>query len=69
MQVQALPLWPGVSLRLVGEKSGWRFDSWAFYARDLPPPPQDECAKWFATAEDAAAHFREICPRDLEAAF
>jgi hypothetical protein len=63
MQVEALPLWPGVSLTLLHETAGWRFSSWSTYVGGLPPPPQEECAKWFATAEEAAAHFRAICPR------
>jgi hypothetical protein len=64
MQVQTLPLWPGVSLVLMCEDERWRFSSWGTFERDLPPPPKDECAKWFPTAESAAVHFRALYPRD-----
>jgi len=60
-----MPLWPGVSLTLLGEDRGWQFVSWTTFAgAQIPPPPEDEGVKWFATAEDAAAHFRALCPRD-----
>ena len=65
MQVQTMPLWPGISLVIVWDKHepGWRFSSWSKYTGILVPPPQEEQARWFDTAEDAASHFRSLCPR------
>ena len=65
MRVQAMPLWLGVSITLLQEDGGWRFGSWSKFTQDLPQPPPEECAKWFATAEEAVAHFRTLCPRDI----
>jgi hypothetical protein len=64
MHAQALSIWPGVSLTLVRAEQGWQFGTWRTYKGDLPSPPHEECVRWFATAEDAAAHFRALCPRE-----
>ena len=58
-----MPIWPGISLVVVNDEPGWRFSSWNTYTGKLTAPPDEECTKWFATAEDAAAHFRALCPR------
>ena len=66
MLVQAVPLWPGVSLTLIHDGGAWRFASWSccLDEAELPPPAASELDKRFTRFEDAAEHFRRLCPRD-----
>jgi hypothetical protein len=63
MQVEHLVIHPGVSLTILGDTAGWRFASWSTSEGRLPLPPAGDCARWFATAGEAAAHFRSLCTR------
>lgn len=63
MQLQALPLWPGVSMTLIQDADGWRFNSWSHHMEALAPPSEQDREKRFASAADAAEYFRTICPR------
>ena len=63
MQLKALPLWPGVSLTLIEDVGGWRFNSWSHFMQPLPLPAADDRERYFASAADAAEYFRTICPR------
>jgi hypothetical protein len=49
----------GVTLVRVGE--GWRFHAWHHGAgtdHTLEPPAAEDCARLFATVDDAVAYFR-----------
>lgn len=65
VRLHAMPLWPGVSLTLLEDERGFRFNSWSHLLQPIAPPPSSDRERYFASAVDAAAHFRAICPRDL----
>ena len=65
MKVVRLPIWPGVSLTLMQQDGGWRFQSWERQlGHPMAPPPNADRAQWFPTMDAAAEFFRLICPRD-----
>lgn len=68
--VETLPVILGVTVTLVCAEQGWRFHAWHSGPVGSPgfAPSDEDCARFFETAEHAAAYFSRTYGEKLRAA-